>query len=331
LKCEAINLGKHLESSGNIFFIFGSEIILKNHVRSRILNNLQKKGFEEKIILNDENFKDIPATIAANAGGSLFGSNIIIEIKHGSGKIPESITSIFNDEINNHKNVSIIINTHLEKVSLLSKWAKKMDEFSLIVECKKLKSFEEQIWLKKNLDFMPSDYRTPIAKLLADMNSGNLVAQQNEIELLRLLYKNNSESKKDLNALRNHMVGSSEFSPFELEDAIIQRKASKAIKIIHTLKKADNTSGPLLVWIVSKITSLTYLASKDSNPQVFLKNNGIWQSKMNDYLSFLKKQTVNDLDLIQKDVYELELSLKGLRKKDFWLGLESLICKLASN
>ena len=49
MKCEAINLGKHISKSPNVFFIFGSEIILKNHVKSRILETLASRGFSEKI------------------------------------------------------------------------------------------------------------------------------------------------------------------------------------------------------------------------------------------------------------------------------------------
>ena len=66
MKCEAINLSKYIGKSPNIFFIFGSEIILKNHVKSRILETLASRGFSEKIILSDENFKEIKSTIADN-------------------------------------------------------------------------------------------------------------------------------------------------------------------------------------------------------------------------------------------------------------------------
>lgn len=331
MKCEAINLGKHISKSPNVFFIFGSEIILKNHVKSRIVETLASRGFSEKIILSDENFKEIKSTIAANAGGSLFSSKLIIELRHSSGKVPEAISEIFNDELNNYENISIIIYSHLDKVSLVSKWAKKMESNSLVVECKKLKSFEEQIWLKKNLSFIPENYRNEVVKLLSEMNSGNLVAQQNEIELLKLLYLDSDKDKKDLSDITNHMINSAEFSPFELEDAILQGKTRKALKIIKSLRKADSYSGPLLIWIMAKITNHASIASKHKNPQTYLKDNGVWQSKINDYLSFIKNQTKEDLNLMQKKIYELELSLKGLIRKDFWIELESLICKLGPN
>ena len=63
MKCEAINLGKYLKNASNIFFIYGSEVVLKNHVKNRILENLSKRGFSEKITLTDENFKEIKIDI----------------------------------------------------------------------------------------------------------------------------------------------------------------------------------------------------------------------------------------------------------------------------
>jgi DNA polymerase-3 subunit delta len=206
-----------------------------------------------------------------------------------------------------------------------------MEANSLVIECKKLKSFEEQIWLKKNLSFIPDNYRSDVVKLLSEMNSGNLVAQQNEIELLKLLYLDSNQDKKDLSDITNHMINSAEFSPFELEDAILQGQTKKALEIVKSLRKADSYSGPLLIWIMGKITSLASLASRDNSPQIYLKDNGVWQSKINDYLSFMKNQTKEDLELMQKSIYDLELSLKGLIKKDFWIELESLICKLGPN
>ena len=38
-----------------------------------------------------------------------------------------AISEIFNDELNNYENISIIIYSHLDKVTLVSKWAKKME------------------------------------------------------------------------------------------------------------------------------------------------------------------------------------------------------------
>ena len=64
-----------------------------------------------------------------------------------------------------------------------------MDEKALIIQCKKLKSFEEKIWLKHQLDFVHEKDKPTLIQNISEMNSGNLVAQQNEVKVLKLLYK----------------------------------------------------------------------------------------------------------------------------------------------
>ena len=155
LKCEAMTIKKYLDMSHNIFFIYGSEIVLKNNSKDIIYKTLSSRGFVEKIILNKEGFDQIDQTIFENAGGSLFGSKIIIEINHDQGKIPDQIIKIFEIEnINKIDNIAIVINSNNEKLNSQSKWVKAMDELALIIECKKLKSFEEKIWLKHQLSFV---------------------------------------------------------------------------------------------------------------------------------------------------------------------------------
>ena len=54
LKCEAMTIKKYLDMPHNIFFIYGSEIVLKNNSKDIIYKSLSSRGFVEKIILNKE-------------------------------------------------------------------------------------------------------------------------------------------------------------------------------------------------------------------------------------------------------------------------------------
>ena len=211
MKCEALSIKKYLDKSPNIFFIFGSEVILKNNSKDILKNHLKAKGFTERKFINKDGFKDIEQAIIENAGGSLFGSKTIIEINHDQGKIPDQIIKIFEiPNISNMENIAIIINSHNEKLNSSTKWVKQMDLSALIVECKKLKSFEEKIWLKNELSFTSDQDRNGLVQSIYEMNSGNLVAQQNEIKILKLVYKDG------MNMAQGSVIDSSEFLPFEL-------------------------------------------------------------------------------------------------------------------
>ena len=325
LKCEAMTIKKYLDMPHNIFFIYGSEIVLKNNSKDIIYKSLSSRGFVEKITLNKEGFDQIDQTIFENAGGSLFGSKIIIEINHDQGKIPDQIIKIFEIEnINKIDNIAIVINSNNEKLNSQSKWVKAMDELALIIECKKLKSFEEKIWLKHQLSFVSEIDRSDLIQNISEMNSGNLVAQQNEINILKLTYE---EGKKT----RSSSTESAEFMPFELEDEIISRNTKKALKIIHSIKSAEDHYAPLLVWIVGKIINSATNARQSKNPINSLIKSGVWSNKTSEYMNFIKNHKLQNLIELQKNIFELDLANKGLSEKNFWYELDNIVVKLTTS
>ena len=92
--CESTSLNKYITKSSNIFFVFGSEIVLKNNSVDQINSFLREQDFTEKKIITEADYSKIENAIIENASGSLFGSKIIIEIGHQKGKIPVSYTHL---------------------------------------------------------------------------------------------------------------------------------------------------------------------------------------------------------------------------------------------
>ena len=325
--CEATALNKYIEKSPNIFFIFGTEIVLRNHTRDQINKFFKKDGFTEKKILNEKEYSDIEKTIIENAGGSLFGSKTIIEILHNSGKIPKEIINIFEiPNINQMDNIVILIRSGLDKINKSTKWVKKMDDFSLLIDCKKLKSYEEKAWIKNQLKFMEETHAKEYTNRITDIFSGNLIAQSNEINLLKLTYSKNIDNKE--------IDGDgAEFLPYELEDKIIELNTKYALRIIKSIKKNDDHYGPLLVWILGKIINISISAHQNKNKKLSLENSGIWNNKIPNYINFIKKNTLQKIMPLQKEIYELDLAAKGLTgvtKDQFWQKLDNIIIKLTS-
>ena len=104
----------------------------------------------------------------------------------------------------------------------------------MIIECNKLKTYEEKAWVKGRLDFMNKNDAEEYTERLTVMFSGNLVAQNNEINLLKLTYSKNAENKK-IN------YDDAEFMPYELEDKIIDLDTKSALRLSIQLKKMKIT------------------------------------------------------------------------------------------
>ena len=326
--CEATSLTKYIDKSPRLFFIFGPEIILKNTSIDQINEFYKKNGFTEKKAIFEKDFKDIERILIENAGGSLFGSKTIIEIFHNGGKIPKEITNIFEiPNINKMENIVIIIRSALEKINQATKWVKKMNDISLIVQCAKLKPYEEKVWVKGKLIFMNEEDAKNYTDRITDMFSGNLVAQNNEINVLKLTYSEESNNV-DIG------IDDAEFLPYQLEDKIIELNTNYALRISKSIKKNDDHYGPLLVFIMGKIINTSVSAYQNINTNSSLEKAGIWKSKIPAYVNFIKKNTLKKMMPLQKKVYELDLAAKGLAgitKDQFWQEIDNMIIDLTSN
>jgi len=323
LKCDGLSYQKYINKGLNIFFLFGPEVVLKNNAKDDIRVHLAAQGFVEKKIVKDKEIDRLDKVITESIGGSLFASKIIIEISHTKGKIPESIQSIADmDYVRSRDDIAIIIDSHVDKVGSSLKWFKKMEEIALIIESKKLKSFEEKIWLKQQLSFIDSSKRSDLVNKISALSSSNLVAQQNEIKLLKLMSSPeniyNNEPMKD----------QAEFMPFELEDRIIKGDVKGAIRIVNSIKELESHYAALLVWVVGKIINNAASAMQSSRPDAALIKLGVWNNKVGDYKALMSKFELKDMINFQKKVFQLDLSNKGINKANFWERLTDLIMEL---
>mgnify|MGYP001405222343 CR=1 FL=1 len=322
--CDATSLTKYIEKSPNIFFVFGSEIILRNDSTDFINEHFKSNGFSEKKIITESDFSNIEKVILENAGGSLFGSQTIIEIIHNGGKIPKEILNIFEiKDINNLKNIVVIVRSAIEKINKNTKWVKKLDGLALMVQCNKLKSYEEISWIRSQLKFMNDDDAKEYSNRIKDVYSGNLIAQQNEINILKLIY-----SEGDLKEKLE--FDNAEFLPYELEDKIIELNTNYALRIAKSIKKNDEHYGPLLVWIMGKVINISVGSHQD---KISLEKAGVWRNKIPNYLNFIKRNPLKKMIPLQKKIYELDLASKGLggiTKDQFWQELDNMIIELTS-
>ena len=323
--CNATSIKKYLDKSPKMFLIYGSEIVLINDSADQINDFFLKKDFSERIILTKENFKDVQKIVMQNSGGSLFGSKIIIEIIHNSSgtSLPKDILGIFN--IDNLENVVIIVRSAIKKINKNTAWFKLIDSRALVIECNKLKAYEEKTWVKNRLDFMNVTDIKDYTERLTNMFAGNLVAQNNEINLLKLTYAKDSENK-------NLDYDDAEFMPYELEDKIIDLDTKNALRIINTIKKNEEHYAQYLVSIVGSIINTSI--SIYQNKKLSLEKLGVWKTKIPGYKKFITKSNIKKLMPLQKKIYHLDLASKGLSgisKEQFWYELENMVVKLTSS
>ena len=308
------------------FLITGGELILKQEVVEIILDKLKNSGFNEKVSISQDELERMQEIASRNMGGSLFQENLILHIKHTSGKFPEKIKLFLEDaEIFNSPNIALIVESSIEKTPASGTWIKNFDANGLIINCSKLKIMEEKIWLKRQLNFLPKDLLPIFGSSIFQNNEANLLGQKNEVSLLKLLFLNQdkmSEAKTD------HIIFGSGISAFELEDLLLNRDFKKALKTINFMKEHDRQNSAPIIWIIAKVINSCLESLKSSNKKSALINSGVWSSKINLYLNLIKQATAKEFLSLNEEILKVDLINKGLMRAETWEQIERVILKL---
>jgi len=308
------------------YLLTGGEFILKQEAVNTILIKLENAGFKEKVSIPQDEIDKTQEIISRNMGGSLFQENLILHIKHTSGKFPEKIKSLLeNENIFKSTNIALIIESSIEKTPATGAWIKNFNTHGLIINCSKLKLLEEKMWLKRQLDFLPKDLLPIFGSSIFQNNEANLLGQKNEVALLKLLFLNQDETAE---AKTDHIIFGSGISAFELEDLLISRNFKKVLKTISFMRDHDRQNSAPIIWIIAKVINSCLESLKASNKESALKNSGVWSSKINLYLDLIKQAKAKEFLNLNEEILKIDLINKGLLKAETWEQIERVILKL---
>jgi DNA polymerase III delta subunit len=308
------------------FLLTGGEFILKQDAVERILCHLQNNGFNEKVSISQNELDSLEEIVSRNIGGSLFQENLILHIKHSSGKFPEKIKSLLeNNNIFTSSNIALILESSIEKTPASGVWIKNFDTHGLIINCSKLKVMEEKMWLKRQLGFLPKDLLPIFGGSIFQNNEANLLGQKNEVALLKLLFLSPGESNE---ANTDHIIFGSGISAFELEDLLINRNFKKALMTINFMREHDRQNSAPIIWIIAKVINACLESLKAANKKTALAKSGVWSSKISLYLNFIKQAKVREFLNLNEDILKIDLINKGSIKADTWEQIERVILRL---
>ncbi|MDA9762410.1 hypothetical protein N9D36_00630 [Gammaproteobacteria bacterium] len=324
MKVNCLNFSDSKDS--RFLFLYGSELIIKQNIADQILQSLKAQGFNDKVSLHQDELDHAEEIIMRNLGGSLFQEKLILHLKHTSGKFPEKIKLILeNQHLYNSDNLALIVESSIEKTPASGNWIKNMDEKGLIVSCGKLKTAEEKLWLKRQLEFLPKSLLPMFGGSIFQNNEGNLLGQMNEVRLLKLLFSPDQDIDE---TETNNIVFHSGLSAFELEDVIIDRKFKKVLQTIKFLKEHDSQNSAPLIWMIAKIINSCLECSQATNKKSALIKSGVWSSKISQYLSLIKHSKASEFMQLSDQMLRLDLINKGIIKSNVWEQIEKIILQL---
>jgi DNA polymerase-3 subunit delta len=273
-----------------LVLISGTEPLLIQEAREKVIKQAQSSGFLEKILFYlDATFK-IETLITATQNQSLFSDKKIIDIRNPGEKFDAAMTDFLQSFLSNPPDDHLIIisSGKLTPAQQKAAWCDSIKKNGLFITIWPIPTESVPQWIMERAKQLQCVISPDLANMITYFCEGNLLATHQVIEKLQLMYPNKTITREDLVAvLSDH----ARFSTFDLSDAIATRNAKKAIRILKRLQQTGEE--PILVlWNLARF-------AREKNQ-----------------LSSLQKAT------------HIDEMIKGAQTGDVWQGLTELTVML---
>ncbi len=254
MKLRIEQLSQYLKhSSDTIFFVSGDEPLQMMEATDQIRQAAQSGGYDERDIISFEGGKvDWSALTAASIELSLFSQKKLLDVRlsgsspgaKGSKAIRDYLGKIPDDKF-------LLLQTgKLDKSSRNSAWVKALDKHGVMIQVWDLSPAQTLAWVAKRMRNNGLQPTQEAVRLLTERIEGNLLAADQEIKKLVLLF---GQKEVDVDQVMKVVADSSRFSVFDLSDAVLLGDLRRLHHVLSILRE-EGIPLPLVLWSISTLS-----------------------------------------------------------------------------
>ncbi|WP_178863563.1 DNA polymerase III subunit delta [Thiomicrorhabdus cannonii] len=324
-----------------IYLLYGEEALFLRDCADGLRHALQAQGY-----LYGERYEadagfDWRSLQMETQAGSLFSEQRVVSVALPKGNPGTDGTQFIQDwvrissELPQPPEVIVVIECEkLESRQLKSKWVAAIESAGLVVQAKPVPAQALPGWCQQKAQAYGIGLDNEAAALLAERVEGNLLAADQELIKLGLLYPQGSVI--DASIIAQSVVDQAHYQLFALSSEMLLGRAQHAQQMLTRLRQ-EGLEAPVILWLVAKEIrqqlELAQLSQAVPLAQAFNQLK-IWQSRQAECKAALQRHTLESWQAMLKQALQIDLLIKGVRPKlteeEVWMGLSALVRQIAS-
>lgn len=236
MKLNFNQLKSHLEKPLQpVYFISGDEPFQVDESVRLIRETAVTQGYSEREIYHVDRSFDWDMLFQSAGSMSLFAERKVIELRMPTGKPGDKGSKAFvkyTSELPDDT-LLLVVSGKLDSSQTRSKWYKALDAAGATLTVWPLDSQQLPGWLKQRMQIRGLHPSEDALTLLAEQVEGNLLAADQELEKLLMLY---GEGPVSAEQVVDAVSDSARFDAFALVDVALQGDAVRVSRILHSLK-----------------------------------------------------------------------------------------------
>jgi DNA polymerase-3 subunit delta len=265
LKIKPESLAAHLrERLLPVYLISGDEPLLTGEAADAVRARARATGFTERDVHFMDRGGDWDAVQASVASLSLFAQRRIVEVRLPTGRPGVSGAKVLKRVIDaaGDDTLLLILTGRLDREAANSEWARAVEARGASLAFWPLARAAFPAWLQERARTLRLDLAPDALVLLAERTEGNLLAAAQELAKLALLAV---DGRVDAAAVLASSTDSSHFDVAELDRALTQADASRALRVLAGLR-AEEVELPLVLWAALKALHAVLAAEAGTAP-----------------------------------------------------------------
>lgn len=337
MQLRAERLGAHLSAppGGSLsacYLFSGDEPLLVNEALDALRTAALRQGCDERESFTVERGFDWPALVASLSVRSLFSAGKLIVLRlptaapgdEGSRALRELAARPAEG------NVVAVVTPKLTSKIADSAWVKALRKDGVSVDLHPPSATELPHWIGRRLKALRLSCDDEGAELLAARVEGNLLAAQQEIDKLGLLYPEGAQLS--VAQIQAAVADGARFDVFQLGDAALAGDTPRAVRILNGLRE-EGVAAPLVLWaLVREVLVLVDAGARaggDMPLEQAVQATGVWKSRVSVYARALRGRKPSSLRRLLGMAGDADQIVKGVRRGESWNALLELTLALA--
>lgn len=337
MQLRAEQLGAHLSAprGGSLsacYLFSGDEPLQVSEALDALRAAALRQGCDERESFTIDRGFDWAALIASLGMRSLFSAGKLIVLRlptaapgdEGSRALRELAARPADG------NVVVVVTPALNRKTAESAWASALNKGGVWVEFRTPSLSELPRWIARRLKSAGLGCDDEAADLLVARVEGNLLAAQQEIDKLSLLYP--AGTQLNVAQVQSAVADGARFDVFQLGDAALAGETSRAVRILNGLRE-EGVAAPLVLWaLVREVLVLVDAgtrAGRELPIEQALLAAGVWKSRTGLYTRALRGRKPSSLRRLLGMAGAADKIVKGARRGEAWNALLELTLALA--
>lgn len=314
-----------------IYVLAGDEPLAQRECLDAIRAAARTQGFDERTSLTVERNFNWQQIQNFGQSISLFSSRRLLELSIPSGKPgidgSKALQALASKALPD--TTVVIILPALEREARNSAWFAALETQAQTITLNEIDAANLPKWIAGRLAQQGQHTGMPTLEFLAHQVEGNLLAANQEVQKLGLLYPQGELSDK---AVRESVLNVSRYDAFQLGEAVLQGDTARTVRVLQGLQdEGENAVAVMnpLMWVLRPLVRIKQAEMRGENITNAMASARIYGDRQALVKRALTRLSLRQLEAALQKLADIDKTAKGVMSGNAWLEISRLCFGLA--